>query len=809
MGMSASQARFLSLTARKNNVEFHGQQINQQRTTLSNESANYYSELCNLSVPIPPSIDDYTNITYTFDDGAVKNTLISLYPDRKGGARNKYIVNYTESWKDDYAIVPVHSSMVETDNPSNPTRYSIGNQVLRVAGQAPAAANEDVYYSSLSEEQRTALLENEKVLLQMAQEKTADSGNFFIRYVQNTTTGNYEPYLYAESELKQGNKYNNKNLASIPCYTLGETTQTREVLNKSALLEQDASGRYVAITIDLGTAMRDIYRDNTDEINAYYDTHTPPNPDDYKKNGLVPVLKNNQADIDGYWLNTPEPVQEDYTKPGVDYVPKNNQDEIDEYWATHLEPKQEDFTKPGIDYVPASNQEEVDEYIATHPEPKIDDYTHYIHDTTLSNIFTSATAGGNGCYDHVMNPSYEDRSGCYKHVIAHLIDLEIGEDHDDLYGPHDRIGANPAAYPKSGIATSVPGLTITIQSTDVTVSNISIQGKTESMVQVSDALRDGYTPSGATTSVMLMAGDVTADASSPEATKLLSDYYIKDGGGTVKQKLMSNYCLDASGDVTKKTLRQKAIDLFYLCDHLEELGATIDGDLVPAVQAFQNDMSDFTVVYNEQFEHDHEEWVTNTTVHEWTEEVPITVPDEEAFLIAYQEWLNGAPEYREWNDEIPITVPDVEAYTIAHNNWLNGAPEYREWYEDEPGIVPDEDAYNAALEAFKNGAPKYRSWTEQEEVELGTRSYKLTATTTTDEDAYNNAMNQYYYNQQQYEHKIQEINSKIEIIQQQDKNLELKLKQLDTEENAISTEIDAVKKVISKNVESSFKTFNA
>ena len=28
MGMSASQARFLSLTARKNNVEFEGQQIN-------------------------------------------------------------------------------------------------------------------------------------------------------------------------------------------------------------------------------------------------------------------------------------------------------------------------------------------------------------------------------------------------------------------------------------------------------------------------------------------------------------------------------------------------------------------------------------------------------------------------------------------------------------------------------------------------------------------------------------------------------------------------------------------------------------
>ena len=41
MGMAASQARFLGLTARKNNVEFEGQQINQQRTALSNQTALY------------------------------------------------------------------------------------------------------------------------------------------------------------------------------------------------------------------------------------------------------------------------------------------------------------------------------------------------------------------------------------------------------------------------------------------------------------------------------------------------------------------------------------------------------------------------------------------------------------------------------------------------------------------------------------------------------------------------------------------------------------------------------------------------
>ena len=34
MGLAASQARFLGLTARKSGVEYQGQQIKQQRTAL-------------------------------------------------------------------------------------------------------------------------------------------------------------------------------------------------------------------------------------------------------------------------------------------------------------------------------------------------------------------------------------------------------------------------------------------------------------------------------------------------------------------------------------------------------------------------------------------------------------------------------------------------------------------------------------------------------------------------------------------------------------------------------------------------------
>lgn len=45
-------------------------------------------------------------------------------------------------------------------------------------------------------------------------------------------------------------------------------------------------------------------------------------------------------------------------------------------------------------------------------------------------------------------------------------------------------------------------------------------------------------------------------------------------------------------------------------------------------------------------------------------------------------------------------------------------------------------------------------------------------------------------------------------IEPQDKMLEMNLKDIDTQHQAIQTEIDAVKKVIDKDIDSSFKTFN-
>ena len=86
--------------------------------------------------------------------------------------------------------------------------------------------------------------------------------------------------------------------------------------------------------------------------------------------------------------------------------------------------------------------------------------------------------------------------------------------------------------------------------------------------------------------------------------------------------------------------------------------------------------------------------------------------------------------------------------------------------------------------------------------------YSLNTETVTNEEAYQDAMNEYNYKVHQYEKTIADINAKTSIIQQEDRTLELRLKQLDTEQNALATEMDAVKKVISDSVEKVFKTFS-
>lgn len=294
MGMSASQARFLSLTARKTNVEYEGQQINQQRTTLSNESSNYYSQLTSLDVPIPPSTDDYTKITYTFKDGSESNTVTSIVATKTTKDDGIYMLNYVQ-------VTPTNNMIVNgtnvISNPNQAGTYYIGKVELQQAenlvykdpttgaitvkdvvvidnennpgATIPSSTNTTQYYSktglknrflaagipadvvnnySIEELKNKIIVENQYRML--AEEKYMQA-NWHVRYVKNSSTGNYEPAFYSDHDLSTVD-YNEKtslSLNGVKAYMFGETTETREIKNARAKVEKDASGRYQALFI--------------------------------------------------------------------------------------------------------------------------------------------------------------------------------------------------------------------------------------------------------------------------------------------------------------------------------------------------------------------------------------------------------------------------------------------------------------------------------------------------------------------------------------------------------------------------------
>ncbi|MGN0015423.1 MAG: hypothetical protein ACI37T_08410 [Candidatus Gastranaerophilaceae bacterium] len=97
MGLAATQARYLGLTARKTNIEFEGQQVNQARTALANQSSALYQKLYSMQVPTPPSVLDYYKTEYSYNAAGTKYTVNSYSPSPDDA--NLYNVNVSYSAK--------------------------------------------------------------------------------------------------------------------------------------------------------------------------------------------------------------------------------------------------------------------------------------------------------------------------------------------------------------------------------------------------------------------------------------------------------------------------------------------------------------------------------------------------------------------------------------------------------------------------------------------------------------------------------------------------------------------------------------
>lgn len=149
MGIAASQARYLSLTARKSNVEFQGQQVNQARTNLANESANIYNEMMMLKTPIVPSVYDYYDTKAAFTAGTDdQEYYVSKYTKIDGGAYDangngryevtfqysddanktfQYFVGEADLTFDGESNIPLSVGNIDTSGLADPKAIAINN----------------------------------------------------------------------------------------------------------------------------------------------------------------------------------------------------------------------------------------------------------------------------------------------------------------------------------------------------------------------------------------------------------------------------------------------------------------------------------------------------------------------------------------------------------------------------------------------------------------------------------------------------------------------------------------------------------
>lgn len=237
--MAASQARFLGLTARKTNVEYEGQQVNQQRTVLSNESAGLFNQMLTLKVPTPPSATDYYNTRYTFDSMG-EDFSITKFDTAPGGAAGAYniVIEYSEVERKAYSSSPITQGTPMRFNNKTPEKIYIDGKEYEITpadAQGADKGNIEVI--------NAAIISNDAT-------RKPEEDNYF-KYTVNKGETNERTYYISSYDI------NNANLPQNPdeTYTGGLTqyfaadATVKKSANATASFSATSDGRFESVKI--------------------------------------------------------------------------------------------------------------------------------------------------------------------------------------------------------------------------------------------------------------------------------------------------------------------------------------------------------------------------------------------------------------------------------------------------------------------------------------------------------------------------------------------------------------------------------
>lgn len=236
MGLAASQARFLNLTARKTNIEYEGQQINQQRTTLANESANTYNQMLTLSVPTPPSETAYQTVVYKF---SYAGQTFNINQITKSSSNNgRYTISYTTS--------DVENRLSESSNiypiTENDGKYYYASKELKPVNSTYVDEKDNNktknYFSA--EEQNGIVNE----LKNASGDNTLTTGSTYFVNVGTTASPKY--VYFTQNGLKKAVSSSSVS-HDASGYVYGDVTSYSNGAITNAVVTRDANNRIAAI----------------------------------------------------------------------------------------------------------------------------------------------------------------------------------------------------------------------------------------------------------------------------------------------------------------------------------------------------------------------------------------------------------------------------------------------------------------------------------------------------------------------------------------------------------------------------------
>lgn len=325
MGMAASQARYLALTARKTNTEYEGQQINQARTALANQSANLFNRLLGLEVPTAPKTTDFTELQYSYSDGTNDSVIDNWQQLSTADPDYNYIVNH-------YYYTNVYTgSQKLLSNPEVQTKGEVVKENLtpKVTGVSIDPVNNTAVvtledgttrtYSAVSGLEKTKDLENALQDFDTAQDKAISSGLLSEDAVYGWQDSNGIWHFMVEDDLTKG-EYNDYSTVYKPGYIGNcELTELTPPLDK-----------------DIEAELRQIVKDLPDtEFAKYFDDNN-----NYAGYGIYSFQMNGQTYFASeYDLYNSMQTYDEYGKP------IESQEKLPYYSASYIKTRIEETNK--------------------------------------------------------------------------------------------------------------------------------------------------------------------------------------------------------------------------------------------------------------------------------------------------------------------------------------------------------------------------------------------------------------------------------------------------------------------------------